>query len=538
MKVRWFALAAACAMAVSPAVPVQATAGPVVHTWDGALRGTTGNGYRTFDGIPYAAPPVGRLRWVAPQAAAPWPGVRDASKPGSPCPQQAGEVPGGSANENCLFLNVTAPAAARPGRPQPVIVWVHGGGFTTGAGSSYDPHRMATRGNVVVVTINYRLGELGFLGQPGLPGSGTFGLADQQAALRWVRANIGAFGGDAHNVTLAGESAGGFNVCAQLASPSAAGLFDRAIVESGPCTGEPERPFAPSAEPAKTANADGKAFAAKLGCGTTKKGMSDPADRIKNGGSPHDASAQSVMACLRGTNVSRLLAKQSAVQPAYGTPLLPRAPGSAVADGRFHHVPVLIGNNHDEGNGWAAAAVAGGDTITHQNWPDTVASFFPKKAQAKAVVAAYPVTGTHGGPVFGAMLGDWNFACPTIQSGKLLTARVPTWEYEFADEHAPSTTPSPPFPLGAPHASELPYLFDLGGKPRTMTPAQHRLANTMIDYWTRFARTGNPNGSGTPHWAQRTVQSLAPEHVGAKNTAAQHRCGLWNTINAPSQETG
>ncbi|MGQ4421004.1 carboxylesterase family protein, partial [Streptomyces sp. SAS_269] len=140
-----------------------------VRTHDGLVRGAVHDGYRTFEGIPYGAPPVGRLRWAPPRRAAHWPGGRDATRPASACPQPAGEVPGGSTDEDCLHLNVTTPDGAGPARPRPVIVWLHGGGFTTGAGSSYDAHRMATRGDVVVVTVNYRLGALGFLAHNGLP---------------------------------------------------------------------------------------------------------------------------------------------------------------------------------------------------------------------------------------------------------------------------------------------------------------------------------------------------------------------------------
>ncbi|MFJ9345405.1 carboxylesterase/lipase family protein [Streptomyces sp. NPDC101237] len=487
----------------------------VVRTHDGALRGGAGDGYRTFEGVPYAAAPVGRLRWAPPRRPAPWPGVRDATAPGSACPQQAGEVPGGSTDEDCLHLNVTAPADATPRRPRPVIVWLHGGGFTTGAGSSYDAHRLAVRGDVVVVTVNYRLGVLGFLAHDRLPGSGTFGLADQQAALRWVRANIGAFGGDSRDVTLAGESAGGFGVCAQLASPSAAGLFDRAIIQSGPCTGRPERPFAPSAAPLSEVRAAGTRFAAAVGCGT----------------------APDQPACLRHVSVSRLLAAQDTDQhPAYGTPLLPQDPGAALARGRTRRVPVLIGGTRDEGNGWAAGIIRAGNPVTPRTWPDVVAAFFPDPASAAAVVRAYPVTGSDGGPVFGAVIGDSNFACPTLRSAALLARHAPVWRYEFADEHAPPLTPgTPPFPLGAPHASELPYLFDLGGRPRAMTPAQHRLADLMIDYWSGFARTGDPNAvlaptAHRPAWRPGAVQSLAPDRTGPAATAAAHRCPFWNAL--------
>ncbi|ALV38242.1 carboxylesterase family protein [Streptomyces sp. CdTB01] len=494
-----------------PTQPDRPDAATTLRTHDGLVRGTAHDGYRTFEGIPYAAPPIGRLRWAPPHPAAPWHGVRDATRPSSACPQPAGEVPGGSTDEDCLRLNVTTPDGARPAHPRPVIVWLHGGGFTTGAGASYDAHRMATRGDVVVVTVNYRLGALGFLAHSGLPGSGTFGLADQQAALRWVRAEIGAFGGDAHNVTLAGESAGGYSVCAQLASPAAADLFDRAIIESGPCTGRADRPFAPSSVPLSTARTAGADLTVKVGCSTA-----------------HD-----VMHCLRRVPVSRLLKAQAAdQQPAYATPLLPRDPVSAIAAGRFHHVPVLLGNNHDEGNSWAAGIIQAGHPVTPGTWPDVAATFFPAAGEAKAVVGEYPVHATDGGPVFGAVIGDADFACPTARTDTLLAAQVPLWRYEFADEHAPLLFPgTPPFPLGAPHASELPYLFDLGGRPRGLTAAQHRLANTMIDYWTRFARTGDPNGPTSPHWSRHTAQSLAPDHiVPTHTTLTRHHCTFWNAL--------
>ncbi|WP_328751445.1 carboxylesterase/lipase family protein [Streptomyces sp. NBC_00285] len=507
------ALTAMLATAWSAAPPTQPArpAATTVRTHDGPVRGAAHDGYRTFEGIPYAAPPTGDLRWAPPHRAAPWSAVRDATRPASACPQPAGEVPGGSTDEDCLHLNVTTPDSAGPGNPRPVIVWLHGGGFTSGAGSSYDAHRMAIRGDVVVVTVNYRLGALGYLAHSGLPGSGTFGLADQQAALRWVRSEIGAFGGDARRVTLAGESAGGYSVCAQLASPAAAGLFDRAIIESGPCTGRSDRPFAPSSVPLSTARTAGADLAAKVGCG----------------------SARDALACLRRVPVSRLLAAQEGdQQPAYATPLLPVDPAAAITGGRFHHVPVLIGANHDEGNGWAAGIVQAGNPVTPGTWPDVVAAFFPAPGQAKAIVHEYPVHRTDGGPVFGAVIGDADFACPTAESGGLIAAQVPVWRYEFADEHAPPlTSGTPPFPLGAPHASELPYLFDLGGRPRVLTAAQHRLAATMIGYWTRFARTADPNGPSSPHWSRRTVLSLAPDHVvPTVTTSARHHCAFWNAL--------
>ncbi|MER7146829.1 carboxylesterase/lipase family protein [Streptomyces xanthochromogenes] len=520
-EVRWLAAVAASAVAVlvpsavapPPAPPASVSAAgsaPVVRTGAGVVRGADHEGYRVFFGVPYAAPPVGALRWALPRPAVAWRGVRDATRPAPACAQPAGEVPGGSTGEDCLHLNVTAPSDASPSRPRPVLVWLHGGGFTSGAGSSYDAHRMAVRGDVVVVTVDYRLGALGFLGRAGLPGSGTFGLADQQAALRYVRRNIGAFGGDARNVTLAGESAGAYAVCAQLASPAAAGLFHRAIMESGPCTGGPARPFAPYAVGPAAAEAAGAKLADAVGC----------------------ARRADVLGCLRRVPVARLLAAQGAdAQPEYGTPLLPRDPAGAVASGRMARVPVLIGANHDEGTVWAAGIIAAGTSVTPANWPDVVREFVPDPARAAEVVAAYPVHGTDGGPVFGAVVGDANYACPTLRTGSLLAARQPVWRYEFADPDPPRPTPAPPpFPLGATHTTELPYLFDLGGRSRDMTEGQHRLADTMIGYWTRFARSGDPGGGGAPRWTRSQVQGLAPDRTGPVRPGAVHHCGLWATM--------
>ncbi|MEU9191583.1 carboxylesterase/lipase family protein [Streptomyces hundungensis] len=513
---RWLAAALVCAlMPLTPLAPLgSGTAAPspsaVVHTGAGAVRGSVHEGYRLFQGIPYAAPPVGALRWAPPRPAAPWRGVRDATRPGPACAQAAGEVPGGSTSEDCLYLNVTAPLDATAGRPRPVIVWLHGGGFTSGAGNSYDAHRMAVEGDEVVVSVNYRLGALGYLAHAGLPGSGTFGLADQQAALRYVRDTIGAFGGDARKVTLAGQSAGSYAVCAQLASPSAAGLFQRAIMQSGACTGGPARPFAPYAVAPSVARAAGSKLVDAVGC----------------------AGAGDVLGCLRRVPVPRLLAAQGAdAQPSYGTPLLPLDPAEAVASGRVARVPVLMGANHDEGTIWAAGLMTAGISVTPANWPDMAGEFVPDPARADDVVRAYPVRGADGGPVFGAVIGDAEYACPALRTGSLLAAHQTVWRYEFADPAPPRPTPTPPpFPLGATHTTELPYLFDLGGRPRDMTEGQHRLADVMIGYWTRFARFGDPNGGGAPHWSRSQVQGLAPDRTGPVRPGGAHHCAMWATM--------
>ena len=210
--------------------------GPVVGTSDGAVRGLANGGVDEFLGIPYAAPPVGALRWRSPQPAARWFGVRNATQFGPHCPQLASPFGQASTSENCLFLNVFTSSRQSARRHNPVMVWIHGGALVTGESDDYLPTKLVQDG-VTVVTINYRLGALGFLAHPALADakgqSGDYGLMDQQAALRWVKRNIASFGGDPRNVTIFGESAGGLSTLSQVASPQARGLFEKAIVESG-----------------------------------------------------------------------------------------------------------------------------------------------------------------------------------------------------------------------------------------------------------------------------------------------------------------
>ena len=233
-------LVAAVLVASAPTAASAAPKSPVVATDNGPIRGTTIGQMQAFRGIPYAAAPIGDLRWRPPQAHPGWQGVLDASAFGPHCPQVATPYGTPSTTEDCLFLNVFTPEKTNHGQPHllPVMFWIHGGGLVVGESDGYDPTRLVAKG-VIVVTINYRLGELGFLAHPALSAesptgaSGNYGLMDQQAAMRWVQRNIRAFGGDADNVTIFGESAGGLSVHSELASPLAAGLFHKAIVESG-----------------------------------------------------------------------------------------------------------------------------------------------------------------------------------------------------------------------------------------------------------------------------------------------------------------
>ena len=253
------ALLAGCARAATAAIDVPVDPG-VAQTKAGALRGTVAADHRYFAGIPYAAPPVGPLRWQPPAPMPSWTGFRDATRPGPRCIQDvSNDVDGRRTSEDCLTLNVWTPPPSD--EPRPVMVWIHGGSFINGSGDIYNARRLASRGDIVVVTINYRLGALGFLAHPALGPAGdvgNYGLADQQAALRWVHDNIAGFGGDPDKVTIAGESAGGMSVCDHLVAPGSEGLFSAAIIQSGPCQAQYDLPAAERAS---------LQYAAEAGCG-------------------------------------------------------------------------------------------------------------------------------------------------------------------------------------------------------------------------------------------------------------------------------
>jgi len=311
------------AKADATAEPAGSGATPIVTTQSGAVRGAAVPGGYAFLGLPYAAPPTGNLRWRPPQPPAHWQGVRDATQFGPSCPQPASPfAPPGPFSEDCLYLNVYTPllrSSDEGGRP--VLVWIHGGGLTQDGGRNYDGIKLAADGTVVV-TINYRLGALGFLAHPALaarPGgpAGNYGLMDQQAALRWVQRNIAHFGGDPNHVTIAGQSAGGLSVLAQLVSAGARGLFQRAIVQSGA--------FALTQQPLAAAEAAGETFAKAVGCA--------------------DQTAQ----CLRSVPVSDLVSNFGAGIPGVvDGSVLTESIGTAIAHGQFARVPVLNGITHDE----------------------------------------------------------------------------------------------------------------------------------------------------------------------------------------------
>ncbi|AFM15753.1 carboxylesterase type B [Mycolicibacterium chubuense NBB4] len=499
------------------AAPAAKPADPAVApTAAGTLRGVVADDHRLFAGIPYAAPPVGPLRWHAPEPVAPWPGVRDATRYGPRCMQELGgdlEL-GRQTDEDCLNLNVWTPRSASD-RKLPVMVWIHGGAFVNGSGRIYDARRMVARGDIVVVTINYRLGALGFLAHPSLgpPGQvGNYGLEDQQAALRWVHDNIAAFGGDPGKVTIAGESAGGMSVCDHLVAPGSKGLFRAAIIQSGPCQAQARLPVA---------QARSIDYAAGFGC-------ADPATAAR---------------CLRALPADKLrkpvwfygIGDDQLTGPVTGSQTLPTDPVAVIDEGRAEHVPVLIGTTRDEFTLFVGMQyVRDGKRYTPADYPRLLSATFGE--HAPAVARHYPLSNFPSVPVaISTAVTDGVFACIGDRLAHSLARDDggAVYSYEFNDRNAPAPEPlrTLPFPVGASHSLELRYLFDTGGAP-ALDPAQLRLSEQMIDYWTAFVRTGDPAASGQPEWkdlaAGNAVMSLQPDGSRMVGDFAQeHQCGFW-----------
>jgi para-nitrobenzyl esterase len=511
-------LTAAGATAAHAAAPAKGSA-HVVTTDEGAVRGTTAGTVDEFFGIPYAAPPVGSLRWRPPAAAASWRGVRDATQFGPSCPQATTGnpyLPPGSISEDCLYLNVYTPAQSHPGN-RPVLVWIHGGGLTVDGARNYDGSQLAADGTVVV-TINYRLGALGFLAHPALasrPGgpAGNYGLMDQQAALRWVQRNIAQFGGDPHNVTIAGQSAGGLSVLAQLVSPGARGLFARAIVQSGT--------FALTQRPLARAEAAGEKFATSVGCA--------------------DQTAQ----CLRSVPSSTLVNDFGVEIPGVvDGSVLTQPIGTALAHGQFTRVPVINGITHDEELIFVAGlslTVSRGTNIPLASSPVSSANYQADIAQAlgvptgraAAIANEYPLSAYPSAvAAFSLLVSDASFACPALQVDRWTAARgVPTYAYQFNDDNAPVNIVGKSLGL-ATHGTELPYLFDQPNAPfpAMLNPGQQALAASMRADWASFAGTGNPPTRALP-WPSfngTRVLSLVPlQSQVTTDFATAHHCSFW-----------
>jgi len=482
--------------------------GSIVRTTHGAVRGATASGVQRFLGIPYAAAPTGERRWQPPRQPAAWSGVRDATEFGDACPVLPSSNGPRSESEDCLVINVWRPATT-PARGRdhqlPVHVFIHGGGLVNGSGAQNDESTLVREAGIIGVSFNYRLGVFGFLRTPGLVSenadAGNYGFLDQQAALHWVRRNIAAFGGNPDRVTVGGESAGGFSTCAHLVAPRSRGLFARAMIQSGSCA---------SQTPARA----------------------DPATTV---------------ACLRAAPVGRLLDASSgfSAHVVAGTPTLPEAPAGAVAAGRFHRVPLIVGANRDEmrtlSQGFIGADRAAYETFVRQTFGDRAADVLPRypwPETSDQFTAAYLIgaIGTDSGMISG--IGG----CAQRELARTFASWTRTYAYEFAHRTGPGLTPIPGYVWGAGHAAELPYIWPSFNNGTPIAPlfdaGERRLAREMVQYWGAFTRYGRPHVPGQVHWPRYgpagevlSLRAGGDTQVISDGTyVTQHQCRFWATM--------
>ncbi len=535
----------------------QNNSGPVVNLTDGAVRGTTKNGVNVFLGIPYAAPPVDKLRWQPPQSVKRWKGTLDATQFGNTCPQvtELGAFAGPtSVNEDCLYLNVFT-TKGNSSKKKGVIVWIHGGGNVDGESNDYDASKLATGGpdghDTVVVTLNYRMGLFGYLSHPALNQEGhlwgNYGIMDIQAVLRWVQRNIAAFGGDPNRVAVGGQSAGATDTGANVLSPISSGLFSRAIYESGPL------PTLPSADTAKT---NGQAFATAAGCPTGSN--SKAAD------------------CLRGLSTERILQLQGTPNangpfitgPFVDGTVIPINPEKAWTTGRFNKMPTMGGRVKDEGNftigiteyfsgpppvpmtaDQYTAAVT--KTYSGNSGPGGAPPAYPA-GTVDAVLSHYPLSAYSSPPAAYDRVTTDTQKCQADHVLNLWAPQIPTFAYDFTYQDAPYYFPKMAgFKPNAAHTIDIQFLFDkwhggnLGvnldqttGQPRELNKQESKLSDQLVAAWTNFAWSGNPNGSGNSPWPSYAaganpkylVEDIPLSTTNRTQYRAAYKCDFWDTV--------
>ena len=466
----------------------------------GPISGLQEDGVWSYLGIPYAAPPVGELRWKEPQPVQSWEDVRPCTEYGPSCPQppwtyefSQEEMAVGEQSEDCLYLNVWTPAES-PDERLPVMFWIHGGAFLLGSGSQilYDGHNLAEKG-VVVVTINYRINTLGFMAHPLLSEespngvSGNYGLLDQIAALQWVQNNIAAFGGDPELVTVFGQSAGGASICDLMVSPLAAGLFDHAIVESGGFLSM-GIPVNEDGDTLLLAERQGEKISQALGC-------EDEEDVLA---CLREKTPEELMEALNETSSSAM--GFASIGPNIDGYVIPEDPPVMFAAGEQAAVPLLIGTNANEGAYFAAAI-----TLDQYKMLGFVYGMY-----ADDVMALYPAeTDEQAKSSFMVLLTEMLFASPSkFAAASMADVGSPAYLYKFTQ------VPTDPLiqPMGPFHGYEVAFVF--GNLDETASPEDVALSESMMNYWVDFAASGDPNGGGEPEWPEFTLQGDEYQELG------------------------
>ena len=455
----------------------------------GLVQGAVEDGLTVYRGIPFAAPPVGDLRWRAPQPVVKWDGVKDTVEFAPACVQGMMMGPAGSGPvpcEDCLYLNIWSPAKSPQDRV-PVFVWIYGGGFAAGATSSptFDGKNLAKKG-VVLVSISYRVGQMGFFVHPELSAetvnhvSGNYGLLDMIASLKWIQKNIAAFGGDPNHVTIFGESAGGIAVSMLCASPLAKGLFQGAISESGGSFGPPRPATLPGENMKRLADAErsGEATLKAAGVASIAEARKLSPDKLSGGGRGQAA---------RGGRPAGL-----SNWPIIDGWVIPDDQYKLYEAKRYNDVPVLIGYNSDEGLSFSPAR-------TPEDYIASVKSRFGPFADK--LIAAYPpgtgtVAKTARDLMRDAAFGWQTWVWARLQSK---TGKSKVFYYYF-DQHPDYPADSPKAGQGSPHGQEVSYVFQNMNPNQQLTKSDKAISEAMAVYWTNFAKFGDPNGSGLPEW--------------------------------------
>ena len=444
-----------------------------VKVEEGFVQGTIEDGLKVYRGIPFAAPPVGDLRWKAPQPAAKWEGIKQADK-FAPGPIQGGNPPSGK-SEDCLYLNIWSPAKSANDRI-PVLVWIYGGGFNAGSTSetTYSGEKLAKKG-VVFVSIAYRVGQLGFMAHPELSGenpnrvSGNYGLLDMIAGLKWIQKNISVFGGDPKKITIFGESAGGIAVSMLCASPLAKGLFHGAISQSGGSFGPPRPTTFPGENLKRLADAENAGAA-----------------YVKNSGF-------SSIAEMRKVSADKLPAIRGLAWPIIDGYVIPDDQHKLYEARKFNDVPVLVGYNSDEGLSFSPPK-------TPEDYINGVKNRYGKFADE--LIKAYPVGTTTVPKTARDLARDAAFGWQTWVWARLHSKMGKTKAYYYYfDQHPDFPADSPRFGYGSPHGQDVGFVFQhLNPNSQNATGTDQQISEAMATYWANFAKYGHPNGKGVPDW--------------------------------------